>query len=69
MKTSGFIEGKCSECKKVGPYNEVRAWSLKDYGLSVTKNLREFAFCSKNCAQAFEDAMWIEKLYGMDKLK
>ena len=66
MKTkTGFIEGECSECKKVGPYNEVRAWSLKDYGLLVTRNLREFAFCSKNCAQAFEDQMWMERLYGM----
>jgi hypothetical protein len=66
LKTkTGFIEGICDECKKVGPYNEVRAWSLKDYGMLVTRNMREFAFCSVNCGQAFEDKMWMERLYGM----
>ena len=64
MKT-GYISGRCNECQKVGPYNETRAWSLKDYGLLVTRNLREFAFCSPDCAQAFEDKMWMERLYGM----
>jgi hypothetical protein len=62
MKT-GFIEGRCSECKKTGPYNEVRAYSLKEY------DRIEFAFCSANCAQIFEDAVWHEKFYGMDESK
>jgi len=59
MKKSGVIEGTCSECKKVGPYNKVRAWSLKEY------SRLDFAFCSANCAQIFDDAVWYEKFYGM----
>jgi hypothetical protein len=61
MKTSGFIEGECSECKKVGPYNEMRAWSMKDYGMLITRTYREFVFCSLECAQEFERKMWIER--------
>lgn len=59
MKT-GEILGRCSECKKVGSYNEVRAYSLKEY------DRIDFAFCSANCVQIFEDARWIEKFYGME---
>lgn len=59
--TKGDIEGVCDGCKKVGAYNKVRAWRLKDYGLLKNRDLNEFAFCSRNCAQAFEDALWHKK--------
>lgn len=62
---TGYISGRCNGCQKVGPYNKMRAWSLKDIGLMPSRNLKEFAFCSKDCAQTFEDKLWFEKLYGM----
>jgi len=48
MKTSGDILASCIQCLKIGPYNQVRAWSVKGY------DRLDFAFCSEDCARDFE---------------
>ncbi len=48
MKTSGDILASCTQCLKIGAYNQVRAWSVKGY------DRLDFAFCSEDCARDFE---------------
>jgi hypothetical protein len=48
MKTSGDILASCTQCLKIGVYNQVRAWSVRGY------DRLDFAFCSEDCARDFE---------------
>ena len=48
--TIGDILGRCSQCKNIGPYNKVRAYSIEGY------DRLDFAFCSEDCARDFEQA-------------
>jgi hypothetical protein len=48
MKTSGDILASCTQCLKIGPYNQVKAWSVRGY------DRLDFAFCSEDCARDFE---------------
>jgi hypothetical protein len=51
MKTSGDILASCTQCLKIGAYNQVRAWSVKGY------DRLDFAFCSEDCARHFEQSL------------
>ena len=48
---SGYILDSCTQCLKIGPYNQVRAWSVKGY------DRLDFAFCSEDCARDFEQKL------------